>query len=33
MAARRVPDAELSNLRRTMHASGWMYSSRAIVFG
>lgn len=33
MAARRVPDAELSNLRRTMHASGWMYSSRALVFG
>jgi len=22
-----------SNLRRTMHASGWMYSSRALVFG
>ena len=23
----------LSNMRRTMHASGWMYSSRALVFG
>jgi O-antigen/teichoic acid export membrane protein len=33
MSPRRVPDAELSNLRRTMHASGWMYSSRALVFG
>lgn len=22
-----------SNMRRTMHASGWMYSSRALVFG
>jgi len=30
----RAADAEPpSNLRRTMHASGWMYSSRALVFG
>ena len=30
----RAADSEPpSNLRRTMHASGWMYSSRALVFG
>ena len=32
--SRRAADAlPPSNLRRTMHASGWMYSSRALVFG
>ena len=31
----RIPDGDTppSNMRRTMHASGWMYSSRALVFG
>jgi hypothetical protein len=33
-AARRAADAPTpSNMRRTMRASGWMYSSRALVFG
>ena len=33
-AWRRSADAPPpSNMRRTMHASGWMYSSRALVFG
>ena len=30
---RAADDEPPSNLRRTMHASGWMYSSRALVFG
>ncbi len=28
-----MADTPPSNMRRTMHASGWMYSSRALVFG
>lgn len=32
--ARRTADVPTpSNMRRTVHASGWMYSSRALVFG
>ena len=33
-AWKRVPDSRApSNMRRTVNASGWMYSSRALVFG
>jgi O-antigen/teichoic acid export membrane protein len=31
--SRRPADPPPSNLRRAIHASGWMYSSRALVFG